>query len=240
MVCVLLRTRTAQAAFQQLSFKLQSLFTECFAMHTFPEITKKLVKFEACVHNPTAQLLLKRGRRWVGPTSCRTQRQARARVHAPEWLLARQQLRRRGSWPHHACAAPCRAHYSQCRPRPRCCAPRRLIEQTLDTCQLKRVRASVVRVDLRWLCTHLQRWNLLGRDFNLQELVIIAIFAKQVGGGARWRRAALAGRCRRGRCRTSHVRASAHRAADACRARAACHARSKRWSRRSLCCTPSP
>jgi len=37
----------------------------------------------------------------------------------------------------------------------------------------------MVSVDLRWLCTHLQRWNLLGRDFNLQELTIIAIFAKQ-------------------------------------------------------------
>ncbi len=56
----------------------------------------------------------------------------------------------------------------------------RLIEQTLDSCQLKRVRSAAVKVDLRWLCTHLQRWGMLGRDFNLQELVIIAIFAKQV------------------------------------------------------------
>lgn len=54
------------------------------------------------------------------------------------------------------------------------------MEQTLDSCQLKRVRSSTVKVDLRWLCTHLHRWSLLGRDFNLQELAVIAIFAKQV------------------------------------------------------------
>ena len=56
----------------------------------------------------------------------------------------------------------------------------RLVEQTLDSCQLKRVKSSVVKVDLRWLCTHLQRWNLLGREFNLQELAVIGVFAKQV------------------------------------------------------------
>mmetsp|Transcript_37672 Transcript_37672/g.83892 ORF Transcript_37672/g.83892 Transcript_37672/m.83892 type:complete len:441 (-) Transcript_37672:2613-3935(-) len=56
---------------------------------------------------------------------------------------------------------------------------RKLVEQTLDTCQLKRVKSSTVKVDLRWLCNHLQRWALLNRDFNLQELAIIAVFAKQ-------------------------------------------------------------
>jgi hypothetical protein len=56
---------------------------------------------------------------------------------------------------------------------------RRLVEQTLDRCQLKRVRGVSVRVDLRWLCSHLQRWGMLGRDFNLPELVVIAVFAKQ-------------------------------------------------------------
>ena len=55
------------------------------------------------------------------------------------------------------------------------------MEQTLDSCQLKRFKAAVVKVDLRWLCTHLQRWSLLNRDFNLQELALIAVFAKQVG-----------------------------------------------------------
>lgn len=61
---------------------------------------------------------------------------------------------------------------------------RRLIEQTLDTCQLKRVKAAAVRVDLRWLCNHFTRWALLNRDFNLQELAIIAVFAKQPSSGA--------------------------------------------------------
>ncbi|GAX72798.1 hypothetical protein CEUSTIGMA_g253.t1 [Chlamydomonas eustigma] len=56
---------------------------------------------------------------------------------------------------------------------------RKLVEQTLDSCQLKRVKSSVVKVDLRWLCNHLQRWNLLNKDFNLQELALIAVFAKQ-------------------------------------------------------------
>lgn len=58
--------------------------------------------------------------------------------------------------------------------------PLRLIEHTLDTCQLKRSRAaSAVRVDLRWLCTHLARWGMLGKDFMLPELALIAVFAKQ-------------------------------------------------------------
>ncbi|MEW5310495.1 MAG: hypothetical protein WDW38_002290 [Sanguina aurantia] len=58
---------------------------------------------------------------------------------------------------------------------------RKLVELTLDSCQLKRCKASVVRVDLRWLCTHLLRWGMLGRDFNLQELCVIGLFAKQKG-----------------------------------------------------------
>mmetsp|Transcript_22905 Transcript_22905/g.58437 ORF Transcript_22905/g.58437 Transcript_22905/m.58437 type:complete len:440 (-) Transcript_22905:427-1746(-) len=104
-------------AYQQLSYKVMRLFKECFAMHTFPDLAKKLSKFEPATQNPAAALLLKRGRK--------------------------------------------------------------LVEQTLDSCQLKRVRSSTVKVDLRWLCTHLQRWSLLGRDFNLQELAVIATFAKQ-------------------------------------------------------------
>ncbi|EFJ42408.1 hypothetical protein VOLCADRAFT_97483 [Volvox carteri f. nagariensis] len=56
---------------------------------------------------------------------------------------------------------------------------RALTEQTLDTCQLKRTRGAPVRVDLRWLCNHLAKWGMLGREFNLQELALIAVFAKQ-------------------------------------------------------------
>lgn len=58
---------------------------------------------------------------------------------------------------------------------------RKLTEQTLDSCQLKRLRGAVVRVDLRWLCSHLTKWGLLGREFTMAELSLIAIFAKQKG-----------------------------------------------------------
>lgn len=55
----------------------------------------------------------------------------------------------------------------------------RLTEQTLDSCQLKRTRGALVKVDLRWLCNHLTKWGLLGREFSLQDIALIAAFAKQ-------------------------------------------------------------
>lgn len=55
----------------------------------------------------------------------------------------------------------------------------RLTEQTLDSCQLKRTRGAIVSVDLRWLCNHLSKWGLLGREFSLQDIALIAVFAKQ-------------------------------------------------------------
>eukprot|EP00951_Prasinocladus_malaysianus_P002428 scaffold17182_cov31-Prasinocladus_malaysianus.AAC.1 len=58
---------------------------------------------------------------------------------------------------------------------------RRLTEQTLDSCQLKRTRASEVRIDTRYLCTHLQRWGFIGKDLNYTDLALIIIFAKQPG-----------------------------------------------------------
>lgn len=56
---------------------------------------------------------------------------------------------------------------------------RRLTEQTLERCQLKRVRAAQVTVDLRYICKHLQQWNLLGNYFSLHDIATIAVFAKQ-------------------------------------------------------------
>ncbi len=56
--------------------------------------------------------------------------------------------------------------------------PTRLTEQTLDSCQLKRSRGVPVRVDLRWLCNHLAKWGMLGRDFTLQ--VGLDFFATQL------------------------------------------------------------
>lgn len=43
--------------------KLDDLFRQTFAVHTFPELQKKLDRFSAAVGNPAAQLLLKRGRK---------------------------------------------------------------------------------------------------------------------------------------------------------------------------------
>lgn len=54
-----------------------------------------------------------------------------------------------------------------------------LTEQVLDRCQLKRVKARVLRVDLRHVCKHLARWQLLGKEFQLPDLAVIALFAKQ-------------------------------------------------------------
>lgn len=56
---------------------------------------------------------------------------------------------------------------------------RRLTEQTLDSCQLKRTRAAEVRIDTRYLCTHLQRWGFIGKDLNYADLALLFIFAKQ-------------------------------------------------------------
>ena len=46
-----------------LQTKLDDLFRQCFMVYTFPELQKKLDKFNTAVVNPAAQLLLKRGRK---------------------------------------------------------------------------------------------------------------------------------------------------------------------------------
>eukprot|EP00891_Asterochloris_glomerata_P007683 jgi/Astpho2/7683/fgenesh1_pg.00115_%23_75_t len=56
---------------------------------------------------------------------------------------------------------------------------RRLTEQTLNSCQLKRLRANTVHVDLKHLCLHLVRWRLLNKEFNLPDLAVMVLFAKQ-------------------------------------------------------------
>lgn len=55
----------------------------------------------------------------------------------------------------------------------------RLTEQVLERCQIRRVRAPVLRVDVRYVAKHLQRWGLLGKEFSLPELAPVIIFAKQ-------------------------------------------------------------
>eukprot|EP00879_Flechtneria_rotunda_P027528 GHRR01029494.1.p1 GENE.GHRR01029494.1~~GHRR01029494.1.p1 ORF type:complete len:381 (+),score=140.39 GHRR01029494.1:430-1572(+) len=57
---------------------------------------------------------------------------------------------------------------------------RRLTEQVLERCQIKRVRSRVLQVDMRYVAKHLQRWGLLGKEFTLPELAPVIIFAKQL------------------------------------------------------------
>jgi len=56
----------------------------------------------------------------------------------------------------------------------------RLSEQVLERCQVRRVRTSgTLRVPYTYVLKHLERWGLLGREFSLQELAPVLIFAKQ-------------------------------------------------------------
>jgi hypothetical protein len=52
-----------QASYQQLAFKLNSLFRDCLTVYTFPELQKRLSRFEQATTNAAAALLLKRGRK---------------------------------------------------------------------------------------------------------------------------------------------------------------------------------
>lgn len=56
----------------------------------------------------------------------------------------------------------------------------RLSEQVLERCQVRRVRTrGTLRVPYTYVLKHLERWGLLGREFSLQELAPVLIFAKQ-------------------------------------------------------------
>lgn len=56
----------------------------------------------------------------------------------------------------------------------------RLTEQVLEQCQIRRVRAKgPLRVPYTYVLRHLERWGLLGKEFTLQELAPVLIFAKQ-------------------------------------------------------------
>ncbi|KAK9811334.1 hypothetical protein WJX72_002031 [[Myrmecia] bisecta] len=61
---------------------------------------------------------------------------------------------------------------------------RRLTEQTLNSCRLKRVLAPEVRVELKYLCSHLIEWKLLGKEFTFADLAVMVLFAKQPTGDA--------------------------------------------------------
>lgn len=56
----------------------------------------------------------------------------------------------------------------------------RLTEQVLERCQIRRVRSKgALRVPYAYVLKHLERWGLLGKEFMLQELAPVVIFAKQ-------------------------------------------------------------
>mmetsp|Transcript_3904 Transcript_3904/g.9377 ORF Transcript_3904/g.9377 Transcript_3904/m.9377 type:complete len:440 (-) Transcript_3904:98-1417(-) len=58
---------------------------------------------------------------------------------------------------------------------------RRLTQQTLDSCQLRRVAAAERRLDVRYLGVHLSKWGLLGKPkgAGYLELAKFVVFAKQ-------------------------------------------------------------
>lgn len=56
---------------------------------------------------------------------------------------------------------------------------RRLTEQTLDSCQLRRVASAERAIDIKYLCVHLKKWEILHtRGVDLNGLMIILLFAK--------------------------------------------------------------
>jgi hypothetical protein len=57
---------------------------------------------------------------------------------------------------------------------------RRLTEQVLERCQIRRVRArGPLRVPCAYVLKHLERWGLLGREFSLHDLAPVLIHALQ-------------------------------------------------------------
>lgn len=50
----------------------------------------------------------------------------------------------------------------------------------LERCQIRRVRShGALSVPYTYVLKHLERWGLLGKEFTLQELAPVVIFAKQ-------------------------------------------------------------
>lgn len=55
---------------------------------------------------------------------------------------------------------------------------RRLLEQTLDACQMKRIKSSSVQVELKHVACHMANWKMLDFDFSLPDLVDAVLYAK--------------------------------------------------------------
>jgi hypothetical protein len=55
---------------------------------------------------------------------------------------------------------------------------KRLLEQTLDACQMKRIKSSCIQVEVKHVACHMANWKLLGVDFSLPDLVDAVLYAK--------------------------------------------------------------
>jgi hypothetical protein len=55
---------------------------------------------------------------------------------------------------------------------------RRLLEQTLDSCQMRRIKAATVQVELKHVACHMANWKMLGTDFQINDLVDAVLVAK--------------------------------------------------------------
>lgn len=63
---------------------------------------------------------------------------------------------------------------------------RRLLEQTLDACQMKRIKSSSVQVELKHVACHMANWKMLGFDFHLTDLVDSVLYAKHRCALTQW------------------------------------------------------
>jgi hypothetical protein len=165
------------AAAAPLSTKLLSLLHDALGPSVLADLQRKLERLHAAVLTPGALLLLRKGRK------CAAARRGAHAVRCTQCVCGAARGPPFNRWRGTACwTRPRRAaHVTLTRrdARPGGAAAARLTEQVLDRCQLKRVRARVLRVDLRHVCKHLQRWGLLGKEFGLPDLAPVAVFAKQ-------------------------------------------------------------
>jgi hypothetical protein len=55
---------------------------------------------------------------------------------------------------------------------------RRLTEQTLDSCQMKRSKCTELEVELKHVAHHLGKWRVLGHDMSFPDLAAVTLHAK--------------------------------------------------------------
>ena len=81
---------------------------------------------------------------------------------------------------------------------------RRLTEQTLDSCQMKRTRAVDVEAELKHVAAHLVQWKVLGLEISFGDFAAMALYAKhRCGTSCARRHDQLGGRC--AHCRRRQV-----------------------------------